>query len=236
MLSPAALAPATLTPERINSFKGALRALGNDVVVHDESTMTIAGASFFFDDNAIVVDARALSGELAERIGVLSRIFRIPVVDTNGERIAPPAAAKKPMLKAVSLLQAKETIVDDIITTCSLVDRTTPTTGRIRIRNVDVTIELSYNVVRLAFRALPPADVRVLLGGALIQITRVTDQIGLGTRVSLPAAAPDWLARTFALLGWHVEGAAGIAFSRPTRGRRRFIHPTLESIAAHAGP
>ena len=217
-----------LTPERINSFKGALRALGNDVIVHDERTMTIAGATFVFDDQAIVVDAGALVGSLAERIGVLSRIFRIPVVDSNGERIEAPAAAKRPMLKTISLLQAKETIVDDIITTCSLVDRTTPTSGRIGIKNVDVLIDLSHNVVRLAFRAIPPADVRVLLGGALIQIARVTDEIGLGTRVSLPSTAPDWLSRTFGLLGWHVEGTAGIAFSRPTHGRRRFARPAPE--------
>jgi hypothetical protein len=217
-----------LTPERINSFKGALRALGNDVIVHDERTMTIAGATFVFDDQAIVVDAGALVGSLADRIGVLSRIFRIPVVDSNGERIEAPVAAKRPMLKTISLLQAKETIVDDIITTCSLVDRTTPTSGRIGIKNVDVLIDLSHNVVRLAFRAIPPADVRVLLGGALIQITRVTDEIGLGTRVSLPSTAPDWLSRTFGLLGWHVEGTAGIAFSRPTHGRRRFARPAPE--------
>jgi hypothetical protein len=224
----AALAPATLTPERINSFKGALRALGNDIVVHDERTMTIGGATFVFDDQTIIVDAGALAGPLAERIGVLSRIFRITVVDSNGERLAPAAATKRPMLKAVSLLQAKETIIDDIITTCSLVDRTTPTSGRIGIKNVDVAIDLSHNVVRLAFRSIPPADVRVLLGGGLIQITRVTDEIGLGTRVSLPTTAPEWLSRTFGLLGWHVEGTAGIAFSRPTHGRRRFARPAPE--------
>lgn len=230
MSSQAVLAPVSLTPERIDSFKGALRSLGNDVAFHDDRSMTISGVRFVFDDHAIVVDADALTGALAERIGVLGRIFRIPIVDTNGEHVTPPPVPKGPMLKPVSLLQAKKTIIDDIIMTCSLVERTTPTSGRIGIKNVFVTIDLSHNVVRLAFRLIPEADVRVLLGGALIQITRVTDEIGLGTRIALPAPAPEWLERTFGLLGWNPEGTAGIAFARPTHGRRRFSLPRLDVV------
>jgi hypothetical protein len=218
-MSAATVDPVPLPHSRIAAFRGALCASGDRSFSVDERTIQISGITIVFDGFAARVSEGSPTPTLAERLASLSSIFRIPIFDANGSRLEPLSPPPRESDVPVVTFHAPLTAIDTIIDQCALVARCSPREGRIELPDVDAVLALCGRVVRVRFTSMPPAHMRVKLGGALLQILRTTDALEIGTRVALASAPPPWLARLLETLGWRTQGTAGVEFARAPRAR-----------------
>jgi hypothetical protein len=201
-----------MNTNRLDAFRGALAALGEGVTTVDDHTLAVGNTTLVFDGERIVVPLEQPA--VAERIARLGSIFRIAVVTPDGVPIATTPTPAQNERASLVTIQAPRSIIDEIIEQAALIERSSPTSARFGIPNIEAMIALAAAIVRIRFYSIPPEYARVKLGGALVQIVRVTDAAGIGTRVALPTRAPAWFDRTLTTLGWQIQGSAGVEYAR----------------------